>query len=311
MSGDSPGRAASPAHRRGGWRARAARRFGAAGVKGRAAPPYAGVFAGSTLVITMNDQPAFSRRRAQRRLGSAAFAGLLCVPLASAGLWALAPCPALAQAAETYTSTAGPSGGRIVTATLGSASLPAATAALMRRLHAELGSRPTIVQAAQDARDRSVALIFTATRAGTPYTGIALVSAPGGAHAGGAALYDTSARFHRSVGAMMRKLNAMTTPSAAPSHASMKLAPAAPLVAHPFSDGTGSIGVPAGWTLAVGGGGSALVNGPSGEVVAYNMHWSALDMSNPRAQFFMRSESPQMREDFVHRTALLPYTGDP
>ncbi len=201
---------------------------------------------------------------------------------------------------------------RFSTGTLGDSSLPAATAQLMRRVHAALGTRPTVLQAARNPRDHSLALIFTASRNGTPYTGIAIVTASAGSQTGGAALYDTSVRFPSTVGAMMRRLNAMTTPSSAtPAGGRIALAPAEPLTTHPFSDGTGSIGVPADWKLNVGAGGSALVAGPSGEVVAYNMHWSALDMSNPRAQFFMRSEAPQMRENFMKRTALLPYTGDP
>ncbi|HZO93647.1 MAG TPA: hypothetical protein VFB22_07735 [Candidatus Baltobacteraceae bacterium] len=255
--------------------------------------------------------PAFPRRRNPRGLGPAALGALLSVGLASFGVSALAPRAAEAQSGATFTSTANPGGGEIIAGTLGTSSLPAATAALLRRVHASLGGRPTIVQVARNARDHSLALLFTATRGGTPYTGIALVTAAPGAQAGGAALYDTRARFRTTVGPMMRRLNAMTSPSAATSHAATKLAPAEPLVTHEFRDGTGSIGVPADWKLEVYGGGSAMASGPTGEIVAYNMAWSAMDMSNPRAQFFMRSQPPQMRRDFLSRVALLPYTSDP
>ncbi|HEY1656261.1 MAG TPA: hypothetical protein VGF86_14240 [Candidatus Tumulicola sp.] len=95
---------------------------------------------------------------------------------------------AVARAASAGTDgafqiTANPDGGTILTGTLGSASLPAATATLMRRVHSELGTRPTIVQVAMDAHDRSLALLFTAARSGTPYTGLAIVTASAGAQA--------------------------------------------------------------------------------------------------------------------------------
>src|SRR5579884_228263 len=251
------------------------------------------------------------RRGDPRGLRPAACAALLSVGLVSFGVPALAPRAALAQSAGTFSTAANPGGGEIMTGTLGTSSLAAATAALLRRVHTALGSRPAVVQVARNARDHSLALLFTATHGGTPYTGIALVTAAPGAQAGGAVLYDTAARFHATVGPMLRRLNAMTTPSAASSRAAVTLAPAEPLVTHAFRDGTGSIGVPADWKLEVYGGGSAMASGPTGEIVAYNMAWAAIDMSNPRAQYFMRSQPPQMRENFLHRVALLPYTSDP
>ena len=80
----------------------------------------------------------------------------------------------------------------------------------MRRVHGELGTRPTIVQAALDNRDHALALLFVATRGGARYTGVAIVTANAGAQTAGAALYDTTARFHTTVGPMMRRLQGMT-----------------------------------------------------------------------------------------------------
>lgn len=224
----------------------------------------------------------------------------------------LAPHAACA-AAGAFQTTPNPGGGTIITGTLGNASLSDGAAALLRRVHRQLGNKPAVIQAARSPRDHSVAMIFTAARDGTPYTGIAIVTAAPGAQTGGAALYDTSARFHTTVGTMMRRLNAMTSPaaaSAAPSRIAA-LAPPEKLITHTFSDGTGSIGIPADWKLNVGGGGSASATGPTGEMVAYNMHYSAMDMSNPRAQFFMRSEPPQLRAQYMRTTAMVPYTTDP
>jgi hypothetical protein len=215
---------------------------------------------------------------------------------------------ASAATGSAFVSTANPGGGSILTGTLGNATLSAATAALLRQVHTKLGSRPTVVQVAQNARDHSVALLFTATRNGTPYTGVAIVTAAPGAQAGGAVLYDTAARFSATVGPMMRRLQGMTEPASAAA-APIRTAPAEPLITRPFSDGTGSIGIPADWKLGVAGGGSASANGPTGDQVSYNMHFSAFDPSNPRAEMYLRTETPLARQNL--KACVLSYISDP
>ncbi|HET6275170.1 MAG TPA: hypothetical protein VFE16_04435 [Candidatus Cybelea sp.] len=245
------------------------------------------------------------------KLHFSAMRAVLTVLLIGCGLFGLfVPRPASAESSATFQSTANPGGGTILTGTLGSSSLPTATATLMRRLHAELGARPTIVQVALDNRDRTLALLFIAKPGGTQYTGVAIVTANAGAQAGGAALYDTTARFHTTVGPMMRRLQGMTVAAGASGgSARTSLAPAEPLIPHPFADGTGSISIPAGWMLNAGGG-SAMANAPSGGAqVSYNMHFTGIDPSNPRAQMFLRTATPLARENL--HGAVLPYTGDP
>lgn len=217
---------------------------------------------------------------------------------------------ASAAVSGTFQTTANPGGGTIITGTLGSSSLPAATATLMRRVHGELGTRPTIVQAALDNRDHALALLFVATRGGARYTGVAIVTANAGAQTAGAALYDTTARFHTTVGPMMRRLQGMTIAApASAANSGIRLAPAEPLIPHPFADGTGSISIPSGWVLNAGGG-SAMASAPSGGAqVSYNMHFTGIDPSNPRAQMFLRTASPLARANL--HGAVLPYTGDP
>jgi hypothetical protein len=201
---------------------------------------------------------------------------------------------------DTFARVTDKGGGTIVAGTLGDATLQEATARLMRRVHDEFGKRPTIVQAALDASAHSATLLFTEERGGTSYTGMAIVTADQGARAAGAALFDISTRFGKTVGPLMRHLNAMTAPAA----------PATPLITHQFSDGTGSIGVPAGWTLGTGGGGSAAVLGPGGVLVEYNMVVPAADPTNPRTQMLMRFQGPAQRQAFLTRNAMLPYSGD-
>jgi hypothetical protein len=230
-----------------------------------------------------------------------AVALLLCV---SYGL------PPRASADDPFHTTPNPGGGSITTGSVGSTSLPATAGALMRSVRAELGVRPTIVQALQNAHDHSLTLLFTAARAGTPYTGIAIVTAPPGEKAGGAALYDTAARFRTTVGPMMRRLDGMTTPPTPGSaRVPVALAPPEPLAAQPFTDGTGSISVPSGWAVPVANGGSVLASSPSHDVqVAYNMHFTGVDPSSPRAQMWLRTASPLARQGL--HGAVLPYTTD-
>lgn len=213
--------------------------------------------------------------------------------------------------ADTFARVTNKGGGTIVAGTLGNATLQEATATLLRRVHDEFGKRPTIVQAARNASAHSATLLFTEDRGGTSYTGMAIVTADPGAQAGGAALFDISTRFGKTVGPLMRRLNAMTAPGAtATATASSHAAPALPLVTHQFSDGTGSIGVPAGWTLRGGDGGSATVVGPGGVLVWYNIVIPAADPTNPRTQMLMRYQGPAQRQAFLTRNAMLPYSGD-
>jgi hypothetical protein len=224
--------------------------------------------------------------------------------------WAF-PVPALAAADGTFQNTANPGGGTILSGTVGNSSLPMATAVLLHRVHTDLGARPTVVQVARDDHDGSLALLFTADRNGKQYTGVGIVRTSAGAQTGIVALYDTTARFHTTLGPMMHRLGTMTVQgSSNGTKAAVKLAPAEPLIAHSFSDETGSISIPADWTLGVAGGGSAMANGPDRNAqVSYNMHYTGIDSSNPRAQTFLRTASPLARQNL--HGAVLPYTGDP
>jgi hypothetical protein len=235
---------------------------------------------------------------------------LLATMLVAGNVSALLRRPAVVEASDTFKRIDVQNGGTIVAGTLGQASLPDATATLLHQIHADLGTRPTVVQVAQNSRDRSVALLFTANRDGTPYTGMAMVTpAASGTQAGGAAVYDVASRFHETVRSLMEKLNAMTAPSKpAPRAATaVAMAPAEPLVTHPFNDGTGSIAIPADWTLGPNGGAGAVVGHAASKTqVAYNMHFGAIDLSNPRARMALATQAGQA----MHLVAV-PYTSDP
>ncbi len=131
--------------------------------------------------------------------------GTLGLALAAGCLWGISPPAAFAGTDGAFQVAANPGGGSILTGTLGSSSLPAATGALMRRVHAELGTRPTVVQSVVDTPDHTLTLLFTAARNNVPYTGVAIVTANSGAQTAGAALYDVTARFHATVGPRIRR----------------------------------------------------------------------------------------------------------
>ena len=217
---------------------------------------------------------------------------------------------AASSSAGTFKTFANPGGGQIVAGTLGNASLQSATASVLRRIHREFGVRPTIVQIAQNPSAHTLALIFTASKGGTKYTGLSLVTAASGAQTGGAILYDTSSRFGSTIRPMLQHLGTMTTAQPA-AGGTARLAPAEPLIPHPFSDGTGTLGVPADWKVSNASGGSASAEGPTGEIVSYNLAVGATDPSNANAQRYYNGLPPGYRQTALKQTLLMPYTSDP
>lgn len=195
----------------------------------------------------------------------------------------MAPLVAVADAPLSSTHP-GTGGGVILTQGFDNSSVAEATATLLRRVHSKVGARPTIVQVVRNARDHSLALLFTVNHAGTPYTGMVVVTSASDSHADGTALYDTASRFPSTVGPMMHDITSMTLASNAKPPGSMHRAAAEPLVDHPFGDGTGSIAMPADWQLRGAGGASASAIAPDHQTnVLYNRHFYALDYSNPRS----------------------------
>ncbi len=207
-----------------------------------------------------------------------------------------------AGAAGAFQSIDNPGGGRIVVAGLGRGAAPAAAmAALLRHVHALFAARPIVTDSAENRASGSIVLFFSVARS----TGMAVVNTVSGGMTTGAVLYDRTERFARTLHPMLLRLRAITNGRGGAATAA--LAPAAPLTPHPCADGTGSVGVPADWTLRTAGGGSTAVVGPRGEIVAYNLAVSLQDPRNPRGLSALRFLPPQ----FQRMTVRLPYTPDP
>lgn len=215
-------------------------------------------------------------------------------------------------AQTTFQTYRNPGGGEMITAVLGrQPSLKSASAAMLRRIHSEFGTRPAVVQTARNPDGRSAALVFTDVRNGQRYVGISLVNVSPNEPASGAALYDTAQRFPSTVRPMLHRLDSITNAQAAGPMRRTPIAPAEPLEHHVFTDGTGSMDLPADWKLTNGGGGSASAVGPTGEIVTYNLALTAMDTSNQTGANYLRGLPAGYRAQLSRRTAFLPYTGDP
>jgi hypothetical protein len=206
--------------------------------------------------------------------------------------------------------------GHILRGSLGTqSSLKAATVALLTRVHAALGDRPTVVNVIQNAAQHTSAVVFTATQGGTPITGLCIVTVAPGAPASGAVIYDSTSDFPKTEGSMLHDLASAPPAGGSSAKTSIAMAPAEPLIAHPFPDNTGSISLPSNWTLNASGGGSAFASGPSGEVVNYQQPLAAADPSYGMGKMLATGTgfyaNPVRRSEGMQSIALLPYTGDP
>jgi hypothetical protein len=158
--------------------------------------------------------------------------------------------------------------------------------------------------------------------------GLALVAVSPSAPGKGALLTDQADRFRSTVGPMLKQLQsgaglsgtgstpasaaanaptpespatpaAMNTPSGSQTPAAASLptkgrqaaasgAPAAPLHQTPFPDGSGSIGLPDGWTITGAHAGEVIAKGQAPAFLHFDWQISALDPNDPRSRGLMR-----------------------
>lgn len=211
-------------------------------------------------------------------------------------------------AAGNFRAIDGAQGGHIVAGEMGP--LPdsgAATAALLRKVHDALGSKPQIVQAMSDPATNSATFVFTAEQQGRQITGIGFASAPSGSNASGYAVYDTAQRFGQSAGQLLGQMQN----GGGGNGAQEPVAPPEQMTTHAFSDGTGSIDVPDDWHLTVANGGSAMVLGPASELVAYNIVTNAMNPNNPLAANLLRNMPEVTRNYTMQSTVMLAPISDP
>jgi hypothetical protein len=165
------------------------------------------------------------------------------------------------------------------------------------------GDRPQITNILKASNGEILAAFFTVTaknQDGHKLTGLVIASAPKSGQAAAVLLYDDSDRFASSLNPMFKRLQqeisaspsalgppTSSSPSASPSSSASSLpaptAPAAPLQTYRFPDGTGSIGLPAGWNVAFAQKADILAKGPKGEVLRFGLAVSIVDPRDPRS----------------------------
>jgi hypothetical protein len=202
---------------------------------------------------------------------------------------------------------------------------------VMQRVTALCGDRPQLGKLDKNTSGEILAGFFTVTGKnldGKPMEGLAIVYAPKSGTAGGAVLMDTADRFPKSVNSMFarlkQELGAPPSSSGAPSSAGgsgtpvkagssaataapVKSGPPQPLQPFVFPDGTGVIGLPAGWQPGNTAKGDVSATGPHGEKLRFGWTLAIIDPTNPQSRALMGNSRGAAPGNFV----AIPYGTDP
>lgn len=225
-----------------------------------------------------------------------------------------------------------PEGGRIYLGVLAGQPTPQdALGKTLHRVSVLCGDHPQLGQLVQSPNGDILAGFFTVTgknQDGKPMAGLALVYAPKSGTAGGAVLMDSADRFPTTVNSMFARLKqelgkapasssgsqaqtvgsgAGGTGNPAKGGASVKAAPAQPLQRAMFPDGTGVIGLPAGWQMQQAHMGDVTASGPRGEKLRFGWTIAVIDPTNPQSRALMGNSRGGAPGNFV----AIPYGTDP
>ena len=228
---------------------------------------------------------------------------------------------AQSAAAPSFKTVQNSGGGAIVYGPLGGQeTYQAALGQMLKQVEADYGDKPQLGSLLQSRRGsvwEAFCTFSNKKKGNTAMTGLVIVYAPQSGTAGGATLIDTTANFTKSANSMLQRLvqevtnNAKAAQSApksgaAPPAASASSAPAQKLTPYIFPDGSGSMGLPPGWTPTRAQMGDVTAKGPNGEVLRFGMLVVALDPNLPssRALTGGRNAAPGSM-------VLVPYNQDP
>lgn len=241
----------------------------------------------------------------------------------------LAACaPALAATAGVST-IANPGGGTIAYAQLPQQhTAQGAMGKVLQYVESSFGARPAVGKYMKSPDGNSLAATFTVSKGGTRMAGLALVAVSEKGPGAGAVLSDTEDHFRSSLKPMLARLQQEATakggsataqaaianaggsppasagaadkPGAASAAATLKpSAPAQKLTQTPFPDGSGSLGLPAGWQITAAREGDVTAEGPHGEKLRFGMAQSAIDFSNPQSRVLGRGPGGAAPGNFV------------
>jgi hypothetical protein len=230
-----------------------------------------------------------------------------------------------------------PSGGKIYFGAVAGQTTPQdALGKTLHRVSLLYGDRPQLGKLVQNSTGEILAGFFTVTaknQDGKPMTGLALAYAPKSGSAGGAVLIDNADRFPSTVNSMFtrlkQELGKAPTPASAPASAAaahssatgsaantaagsaqaaapVKAAPAQPLQRVLFTDGTGAIGLPAGWQTQHANMGDVAASGPRGEKLRFGWAIPVIDPTDPKSATLMPNRRAAAPANFV----AIPYGTD-
>jgi hypothetical protein len=210
-----------------------------------------------------------------------------------------------------------PGGGRIyVDAIAGQSQPQEALANTLHGIHVQYGDRPQLGRLVQSPGGEIVAGFFTVTAKkedGKPMAGLALVYAPKSGSAKGAVLIDKVDRFPSTVNSMFATLKqelsteTANAKSSSAGSAHPKFAPAQSLNRVAFTDGTGVIGLPAGWQMLKASMGDVTASGPHGEKLRFGWTIPVIDPTNPQSASLMPNRRAPAPRNFV----AIPFGTDP
>lgn len=219
----------------------------------------------------------------------------------------------------TLTMVKAPGGGQISFGPLSGQMTPeAAMGNVLHRVSVYCGDRPVMGKPVQGDNGDILAVFFTVTgknQDGKPMAGLAIVSVPKNDTARAAILSDYADTFPTTVNSMFALLkqkmgitqtSATSGTQSAPSGGSSaaagpatkpkstgaaaapaKAGPAQPLVLNRFTDGTGAIGLPTGWTMGRAQLGDVGATGPQGEALRFGWTIAVIDPTNPASRTLM------------------------
>jgi hypothetical protein len=212
-----------------------------------------------------------------------------------------------------------PGGGQIVYGPMDpQPSLQAAMGTMLHLVHGHYGEKPQVGRLVQDHAGKQLAAFFNLTdhnfgsgRIG----GLVMVYMSQGSKPMAAVLTDTSQRFPQTVNSMLQRLNsewrASMPASPGSGGGSAGSVSAAPLNQVNFPDGTGSVGLPAGWQMTAAHGGAFEAHGPNGEKLTFGIHLAAIDTSNPQVRQRVYQETQGGRVPMPGSYVVIPYNLDP
>ncbi len=188
-----------------------------------------------------------------------------------------------------------------------------ALVATLRELHQYFGAKPQVDRILRDPSGTSVSAFFTEQQNGQPITGLAIVRGIGSAPQA-TVIADFAPRFPQNADNLLKfaQGGAASAPASAPAKAAPApdaAPPAEPLTQTRFPDGSGSIGLPAGWRFLMAQHGAAVLKGPNNELMTLGLYFPIYNTADPRGYNQARMAMGMGRPLPGSYTAF-PYTAD-